>query len=350
MHVKKDELAGASLHREESTASAPRPGGRRLWRVLGGLASAILFTVAIVVLYSILKTMDFDELRAEISNLRLDQLAAALGLTALSYLMLTGYDALALRQIGARHIGYGTTALASFTSYAVSFTLGFPLLTAGAVRLWVYGAKGLSAPKIASLTIIAGITFWLGMGLVLGFSLALHPEAIGSLNHLTPGLNVLLGLAILVAAGLYIRFVAVKPRRLVVQGWKLQLPGWKVTIGQIVLGVADVCASGGILYVLLPDHAAVAFSTFIAAYVFAHILGLASHAPGGAGVFETTLLLALSSIAPSRLLGAIILYRLFYYLLPFVLALGLLGLHEIRKRLKTYRSASQDDDDEFAPG
>ena len=322
----------------------------RLWRIVGGIASAVLFGVAMVVLYFILRDLDMDELRAELGKLSARQLALASLFTIASYTMLTGYDALALRQIGARGIGYPTTALASFTSYAVSFTLGFPLLTAGAVRLWVYGAKGLSAPKIASLTIIAGITFWLGMGLVLGFCLTTRPEAVSRLNHLSANLNLLIGIAVLLAAVGYVVFIAVKPRRLVVQGWKFQLPGWRVTIGQVVLGVADVCASGGILYVLLPDQPDLAFGTFIAAYVFAHILGLASHAPGGAGVFETTLLLAFSSIAPSRLIGAILLYRLFYYLIPFIFALGLLGLHEIRKRLLTYKVSSHDEEDEISPG
>lgn len=327
---------------------ARRP--KKLWRILGGCASATLFIVACTVLYHIVRDIDVNELRASFANLGSEQIMLACLFTALSYFMLTGYDALALRQIGSRGIGYPTTALASFTSYAVSFTLGFPLLTAGAVRLWVYGAKGLSAPKIASLTLIAGITFWLGMGLVLGFSLLTRPDAIADINHLTPKINLAIGAAIIAATAAYFIFIAVKPRRLVIQGWKLSLPSWRVTIGQVILGVADVCAGGGILFVLLPTDPATSFGTFIAAYVFAHILGLASHAPAGAGVFETTMLLSLSHIPPGRLLGAILLYRLFYYLVPFVLALLLLGLHEIQKRLQTYKTSSHDEEDESPAG
>ena len=68
--------------------------------------------------------------------------------------VLTGYDALALRQLRLK-VPYRITALASFTSYAVSFTLGFPLLTAGTIRYWIYSRHGLSAAKIAALTVIA---------------------------------------------------------------------------------------------------------------------------------------------------------------------------------------------------
>ena len=94
---------------------------------------------------------------------------------ATSYLALTGYDALALRHLGSK-VPYPLTALASFTSYAISFTLGFPLVTGGAVRFWIYGPAGLSAGKIASLTVVAGITFWLGMGLVLAAGFLLDAE------------------------------------------------------------------------------------------------------------------------------------------------------------------------------
>ena len=72
-----------------------------------------------------------------------------------------------------------TTALGSFTSYAVSFTLGFPILTAGTVRYWIYAPKGLSPGRVASLTVIAGLTFWLGMGIVLAWSLIREAGACG---------------------------------------------------------------------------------------------------------------------------------------------------------------------------
>jgi glycosyltransferase 2 family protein len=319
------------------------------WRVFGAIISVTLFAFACYTLYGIIRNLNMGELRASLAALTQNQIIIAVSLTCFSYLMLTFYDALALKHIGAKSIGYGTTALASFTSYAISFTLGFPLLTAGAVRLWIYGNKGLSAPKIASLTVIAGLTFWLGMGIILGVSLMMRSHELANLNHLTPFMNSVIGTSIISLTIAYLIF-ALRPRRMNVQGWKLVLPGVKVTLGQIILGVADVCASGGVLYVLLPENSGIAFSIFIAAYVFGHILGLASHAPGGAGVFETTMLLALHQISSSTLFGAIILYRVFYYLVPFIFALVLLGIYEIKKRLKAFLSARFDDENENGAG
>ncbi len=104
---------------------------------------------------------------------------------------------------------------------------------------------------------------------------------------------------------------------------------------QIMIGAADVCAAGAVLYVLLPAGHGVPFEAFLAVYVFAAVVGTASHLPGGVGAFEATILLGLSKIAAEPLIGALLLFRLIYYVLPFVIALMLLGLYEVSRRLRS---------------
>jgi uncharacterized membrane protein YbhN (UPF0104 family) len=316
-------------------ADAPR---RRIWRILGVIGSLTLLGVAIAVLVISIRDIDPGQLSASLAAASLTQLGLAAFFTALSYLFLTGYDVLALRQIRAMHIGYGTAAFASFTSYAISFTLGFPLITAGAVRFWVYAPKGLTPQKIASLTLIAAVTFWLGMGLVMGFSLLTRPEAIAEVNRLPVLTNMVVGGLIILAAIAYFAWVAARPRQISFQGWRLSLPSWRVTIGQMALGVADVCAGGAVLYVLLPADAPVSFAALLAVYVLGHILGIASHVPGGIGAFEATMLLAFGGVVPTaQLLSAILIYRIIYYLVPFALAVAMLGLGEVRRRVSAFR-------------
>jgi hypothetical protein len=112
----------------------------------------------------------------------------------------------------------------------------------------------------------------------------------------------------------------------------MNLPNLRVSLAQLTLGAVDVCAAGAALYVLLPQGYGISYGTFIAAYVFACILGIASHAPGGIGVFEATILLALPGIPSEQLLGSLLLFRLWYYIVPFVLALLLLASREIMIR------------------
>lgn len=308
--------------------------------------SILLFGASLVVLWHIVSEIDVNELKGAFTAASLRQIGLAVLFTILSYSLLTCYDAIALRQLKL-HIPYRTTALASFTSYAVSFTLGFPLLTAGTVRYWIYSSRGVSAGRVASLTVIAGVTFWLGMALVLGWSMIRQADEVASLVYYANiWINQFIGLiASLLVIG-YLIWVSIKRRAVKIQGWRLDLPGFRLTVAQMLIGAVDVCAGAAVLFVLLPGGHNISFETFVAIYIFAVMLGVASHAPGGLGVFEATILLALSSYPREPVLGALLLYRLCYYLIPFVIALSFLGGYEIRNRLRSMRDKFKQDEDE----
>jgi phosphatidylglycerol lysyltransferase len=74
------------------------------------------------------------------------------------------------------------------------------------------------------------------------------------------------------------------------------------------------------------------------------VIGLASHVPGGLGVFESILLLLLSSYTEaqtSTLIGSLLVYRVIYYLLPLVAGAALLGIHEIVESREGLRRAAR---------
>jgi glycosyltransferase 2 family protein len=310
---------------------------RRRFKIIGTIASCALFAISVGVLIYLIRELDAAEIKAAFAATSRRQMALAVLFTAISYLILTGYDALGFKQLGYK-VGYGITALGSYTSYAVSFTLGFPLITAGTVRYWIYSSIGIGAKTIASLTLIAGVTFWLGMASVLGVCLLWRPMEIADLNRLPVSINQLIGFGVLAGVIAYLVWVSVKPRSLTFQGWSLRLPNFKISLAQMALGALDVCAAGAVLFILLPQGYGISYGTFIAAYVFACILGIASHAPGGIGVFEATILLALPGIPKEQLLGALLLFRVCYYVIPFVIALLLLAGREILMRSRLLRT------------
>jgi glycosyltransferase 2 family protein len=315
------------------------------WHLLGTLASLAIIALSLYVLVRALADVSVADLRAAVAATSAEQLLAAGGLTALSYLALTGYDALALRQLRLR-VPYPTTALGSFASYAISFMLGFPLVTGGAVRFWVYSQAGLTAGRVASLTLIAGITFWLGLGAVIGTGLIVEREALADLNQLKVGVNALIGTALLGAILAYLAWVSLKPRRVRFHGFKFDLPGFRVTLAQMMLGIVDVCAGAGVLYVLLPKGHGLDYFTFAASYAFACVLGIASHAPGGIGVLEAAMIKIVPSPSEAALLASLLLFRLVYYLAPFILALALLGANEAVRRWASLREAMEKSDDD----
>jgi uncharacterized membrane protein YbhN (UPF0104 family) len=321
---------------------------RKLVARIGAAASVTVVAVAVVVLAHTLSHLNMGELRAAFAATSATQIALGLFFTASSYLMLTGYDAIALRQLKLK-VPYRTTALASFTSYAVSFTLGFPIFTGGTVRYWIYSRAGVRPGKIASLTVVAGVTFWLGMAVVIAFGLLVEAEPISEIDRLAVNLNRLIGFGVLAAIGVYLYWVSARPRRARVQGLSLELPGLSLSLGQIALGVMDLCSAAAVLYVLLPSREGLDFFTFAAVYVFACLLGIVSHAPGGIGVFEATMLKVVPSPSQEALLASLLMFRILYYVIPFVLALALLGANEGGRRwdaLREEMNRAQADEDE----
>lgn len=317
---------------------------RRRFAWIGTVASLLLFGISLIVLWHIVSQVNMLELKASFTAASLRQISLAVLFTAVSYSLLTCYDASALHQLRI-NVPYRTTALASFTSYAVSFTLGFPLLTAGTVRYWIYSSRGVKPGHVASLTVIAGVTFWLGMALVLGWSMIWRADEVANLVYYTDiWLNRLVGLVPIALIASYLIWVSLKRRVVKIQGWRLELPGFRLSALQMLIGACDVCAGAGVLFVLLPGGHQLGFETFLAVYICAVMLGIASHSPGGLGVFETTVLLALSNYPREPVIGALLLYRLCYYLIPFVLALALLGAYEILNRLRSTQGSLEPGD------
>lgn len=332
---------GAQIHADH--AARARRGS--IWQILAIALSLAIAAFSIYVLVRAVSAIDPSALRQAITATSAEQIMAAVLLTVVSFLALTGYDGLALRQLAAR-VRYKTTALASFTSYAISFTLGFPLIIAGTVRYWIYSQEGLTASKVASLTAIAGVTFWFGMAFVLGAGLTFRATAISAINHFYPLINMLIGLVVLGAILAYLVWATIRRRDVCIKGFRVELPGLGLTLGQIVLGVIDQCAAAGVLYVLLPSHAELDFFTFAATYVFACILGVASNAPGGIAVFEAAMLKALPVASDEALLASLVLFRVIYYLVPFLFALAFLGAHEGFRRWNSLREAMRSSEEE----
>jgi hypothetical protein len=310
---------------------------RPLLRRLGLAFSLLIISVSAFIFIRTLLRIDPKKFAAAFAATRGDQIALAFLFAALSYLALIGYDALALRHLKVR-VPYRLTALASFTSYAASFTLGFPLVTGGAVRFWIYGPAGLSAGKVASLTVVAGVTFWLGMGLIVGVGLVFDTDAIGRLDHFSFLANAAIGYAVIAALSAYLVWTHYMRRRGKPIVLNFSAPGPFLTLGQMALGVVDVCSAAGALYVLLPSDHGLGFLTFCALYSFAAMLGIASHAPGGLGVFEAAMLDGVGG-SSDQLLASLLLFRGIYYVAPFVLAMALLGAYEATRRWRTLREA-----------
>lgn len=296
---------------------------------IGVALSLSIIAVAVVVLFHMLHDLDVGEVIAAIKATGHRDIAAAAVFVAGGYGTLTFYDWFALRTIRRTDIGYRVAALAGFTSYAIGHNIGATVFTGGAVRYRIYSAYGLSAIEVAKICFIAGLTFWLGNATVLGIGVGLQPLAATPIDQLPAWLNRIVALVILLTLASYVGWVWSAPRSIGQGGWRVQLPDGPSTLTQIVIGLFDLGFCAMAMYMLLPKEPHVGFITLVVVFVTATMLGFASHAPGGLGVFDAAMLVALWEFDKEDLVAGLLLFRLLYYLVPFALALTILGVREV---------------------
>lgn len=299
------------------------------WSRLGVVLSLTIIAVALVVLYRILRDIDLDELIDAIEATDWRTLFIAALFVACGYLTLTFYDLFALRTIGRPDVPYRIAALSGFTSYAIGHNVGASVFSGGAVRYRIYSACGLSVIDVTKICFVAGLTFWLGNATVLGLGVLYNPQAARALDQLPLWSNRLVAVVILALLAAYVAWVWVKPRVIGREGWQVTLPGGPLTLLQIAIGIIDLACCAAAMYMLVPDEPNLGFVTVAVIFVAATLLGFASHAPGGLGVFDAAMLVALWQFDKEDLLAGLLLFRLLYYVVPFVLSLAVLGTREI---------------------
>jgi uncharacterized membrane protein YbhN (UPF0104 family) len=294
-----------------------------------GIAVAIaVIAGSFVVLFHQLKGLDPDEVIVALQAHPPQRIAFAALFIAGAYATLTFYDWFALRTIGATHIPYRIAALASFTSYSIGHNVGATAFSGGAIRYRIYSGRGLRVVDVAKICFVTGLTFWLGNITVLGLGMIVAPEAATSVDQLPPEINRVLGIAALSALIGYVTWVSCGERRIGRDNWSLVLPGGISTLVQIGIGFLDLTFCSLAMYMLMPSEPYYGFVTVAVVFVSATLLGFASHSPGSLGVFDAAMVFAFAAVDKEELVAALLLFRLMYFVTPFVLALSIMAVRE----------------------
>jgi len=323
-------------------ASARIARDRIGWNRIGFLLSVTVIVVAAVVLYRMLHDIEPDEVVDALRAIQWHQLMLAGLFVAAGYFTLTFYDLFALRTIGRSDVPYRVAALAGFTSYSVGHNIGASVFTGGAVRYRIYSYRGLTAVEVAKICFVAGLTFWLGNATVLGLGIAYVPQAASAIDQLPAWLNRTAAFVILAALVAYVIWVWSAPRQIGRANWQVTLPNGPLTLLQIAIGIVDLACCAFAMYVLMPDEPHIGFVTLSVVFVSATLLGFASHAPGGIGVFDAAMLIALWQFDREDVLAGLLLFRLVYYIIPFALALLILGLRELMLTVRPAAKAGKE--------
>ncbi|TLY94223.1 MAG: bifunctional lysylphosphatidylglycerol flippase/synthetase MprF [Gammaproteobacteria bacterium] len=311
-----------------------------MWRWVGPLATLLVFGAVVLVLHHQLARLHVKSVLQHLHAIPRAQVLAALGFTALSYWLLTTYEVLALRYLR-RSIPYTRILFTSFIAYSFGHTLGFAAFTGAAIRFRLYATAGITAIDVATISAFCSLSLGIGLATVAGLSLLLAPTHAARVLHLYHTWSLLVGALLLAAVIAYALWACLARGKLEIRGWALRAPGGAIGLAQICLSVMDLSLSSAVLWSLLPQQTHIGFVTFIGVYAAAVIAGIASHVPGGVGVFEAVMLFALPDVPADALLGSLLAYRGVYYLVPLLFATLLFGSKELSARRSALARAQQ---------
>jgi uncharacterized membrane protein YbhN (UPF0104 family) len=306
----------------------PDPRRHRLKTILGIVASLAIAGVACYVLYGTFQRISVADVIRNMASVPRERLLLAAGCVLGVFSVLAIYEVVAVRYV--KHcIGRAKPVITALVAFPLGHALGQTVLSGSALRYRMYSPAGFSAMEVGATVLLCGLPYALAFGLLLDLALVFAPEQLAPLFRISAGWLFTLGCIGLAKDAAYLLFVRLRKAPIRLGGWAVNLPTLRMTLLQVVVGVVDICLIASVLYLLLPESAAISFLPFVAVYLASVLAGVLSHVPAGLGVLESMLLLLLPHVPPEQLLAAVLLYRVIYEVIPLVGALLLWGTYEL---------------------
>ncbi len=308
---------------------------RRVKNALSAVVGIAMFVLAIWVLHRWMSHVSLRQLGIELARISLRPILLAILATMLSFVALFGYELYAIWFIG-RRLSPAVVALYSFITQSIAHSVGFAIFVGATIRYKLYAPRGFSLFEIAKVQVFFTTTFGLGAltlwSLVLLFEPTLLAAALGLPET---GLRALGGLLMAVVLAFLI-WGAWFHHPIRLGGQVIVLPRARITIVQILLGIADLCAVAAALKMLMPAELGLGYPELLGAFLAATTLGLLSHVPGSLGVFESAVLVLINPDDQQTVavIGALIAFRAIYYMLPLLVGALAFGVIELQRWLR----------------
>lgn len=303
---------------------------RWLRKLLSALVALALLAGAAWVLWWRLQDLEWAEVVAAMERISSLGLVMAVVCTIGTYVALSGFDMLGVRVVRAG-VPMGRAALTGFIAQSLSHTVGFGTVTGPAIRWRLYRQYNVGPGQVGLIVVFVFWTFTLG-ALPLGVvALLTQAERISAIANVPEPVlwAAAVGLAGVLAAYLWL---SVRRQPITLRGRRMEVPGLRISLWQIGLGLVDILFAAAIFWWLMPEGA-MPFPRYMALYMLTIVAGVLTHIPGGIGVFEAMMLLFFPDQPAATVLGAVLVYRLLYNLIPLALALIAFGWVEARQRM-----------------
>ena len=294
-------------------------------------------------LYRELRGISLADVGTSLAAIPPHRYALAFGSTLLAYAALAWYDRIALLHLRVRHISWTFVSVTSFTTYALSHNIGASVFSGALVRYRAYTSKGLSAPQVAVLVALCSFTFGLGTILLFGLVTVIEPDLLSRVADRVPEILAnpttarIFGFACLAGVGLYVVGSLMHLRPLTIGKFTLGYPRPHVMMRQLVAAPLELIGAAGIIYFALPEASNPGFLIVLGAFLASFSAALLSHAPGGLGVLELIFVAMMPDVPKADVVAALLVFRLFYLIIPLVGAIMVVLLFERARLAKAWR-------------
>lgn len=310
------------------SSNEKRANYKRVIKKVISWASWFFFVLAAYMIYHQLSKYHLEDIKNALLSIPSHNLILACIASFLGYVSLSLYDFLAITYIK-RKLEAWKWILAGFVGFSISNNAGHAIISGGSVRYRFYTRWRFQGTEILRMVTFSGFTYlWACFFLIiLGYFLTPdHAFGDGSVSKMTTTVTALVS-----AIGLAIYFSAVifykKP--IFIKGVEFTMPSLKMALAQVFIGGADIVMASLVLYFVLIPFVEIPFQTFIGVFLIAQVLGVFSQVPGGLGIFESLFLLIIPGDHNHAVLfGALIAYRIIYYLLPLVISAIVMIVYE----------------------
>ena len=318
---------------------------KRLFKKVISYSGIFFFILAAIMLWWQLHEYSFSDIVHALLAIPVINLVMACVACLMGYLCLSLYDFLALRYVGA-HVSWWKWMLAGMLGFAISNNAGNAVVSGGAIRYRLYTRWRISGGNIVKMLTFSGFTFFLGCSAIVIAGYFLVPSEILSRSvGASVGIHTLFIICTAAVLAYFLATIVFQRKSIKIGTIKFQMPTTKMAVLQTALGALDSVLAGLVLYCCLLPFVHIPFGTYIGLFVIAQTMGVFSQVPGGIGVFETIFLLALpDAVDKADIFGALLAYRIIYYLLPLIGVGGLFFIYEnwLRTRMKRWLREAKD--------
>lgn len=286
------------------------------------------FCLAAYMLYHQLSKYSLNDIKDALLAIPMHNLLMACAASIGGYVALSSYDFLALKYIR-RKLAAWKWILTGFIGFSVSNNAGHAIVSGGTIRYRMYTRWRFKGSEIVRMVTFSGFTYLIACFFLIIVGYLITPDHAfgdGSVSKFTTQITALVSLIGLVG---YFALSIWYKKPLIIKGIEFDMPRPMMALAQVFIGGADILMASMVLYFALTAFVDIPFQTFMGVFIIANVLGTFSQVPGGLGVFEGLFMYIIpGEHNRAMLFGALLAYRIIYYLLPLVISAIMLISYE----------------------